>query len=172
MVDGNGEWTICKYVSGGVIWEKFALRTARKCIEGREVSMVARPVNNNCWAVDVFHRARQPFPLSPFQSSANFSRKKNMRKGEGRENIRIEIYETLFMYTSATSSRIPDGRNGEKLRQPSMFFEIDPKGFIFWINILIKSFALHARSVRLYINFSAILFIIVILFPRRLLRIQ
>lgn len=49
--------------------------------------------------------------------------------GGGRENIRIEIYEmTLFMYTS---SRIPDGRNGEKLRQPSMFFEMDPKDLYF-----------------------------------------
>lgn len=36
-----------------------------------------------------------------------------------------------FYYTSATSSRIPDGRNGEKLRQPSMFFEIDTKNLYF-----------------------------------------
>lgn len=56
---------------------------ARKYIEGREVSMVARPVNNNCWAADVFHRARQPFPFSPLHSSANFSRKKIWKKGGG-----------------------------------------------------------------------------------------
>lgn len=74
--------------------------------------------------VDIFDRAT----VSVFSfAELKFFVGKKKRVGEISESRSTRH----FYYTSATSSRIPDGRNGEKLRQPSMFFEIDTKDLYF-----------------------------------------